>query len=193
MWRERGKRASPPPVYGGRLPERRSGCEMELEFEDLTPENVPALYEIERGVPEGFVLTSEELIEVNRYGFEHNCTGHTFLIRLGGRCIGAILIGEALPWPTDPPEVAREPFYRLMSFIIDRRLRGRGIGGEALEQAIERVFRDFGVRPLVLGCHRDNVRAARFYKRHGFTPTAYAEGDDIYYLRYPEYGSGAVL
>lgn len=41
------------------------------------------------------------------------------------------------------------------------------------------------VRPIALGCHRDNARAAAFYQRHGFRPTSSMEGDDIYYLRYP--------
>ena len=40
------------------------------------------------------------------------------------------------------------------------------------------------VRPIALGCHRDNTRAA-FYLRLGFRPTSAMEGEDIYYLRYP--------
>lgn len=157
-----------------------------MELEELTRENFPKAAVIERGdVPEGFVLTASEITELMDYGEEHHCIGHMFLINLDGRCIGMILIGEALHWPTDPPEVGREPFYRLMGFVIDRRFRGKGIGGEAMEKAIARTCRDFGVRPVVLGCHKDNARAAAFYERHGFKRTCYMEGDDIYYLRYP--------
>lgn len=85
----------------------------------------------------------------------------------------------------------REPFYRLMGFVLDRRFRGRGFGGMALEMTVERVYADFGIRPIALGCHRDNEAAARFYLRHGFRKTACVEGSDIYYLRYPGDSPGA--
>ncbi len=60
------------------------------------------------------------------------------------------------------------PFYRLMGFVIDRRFRRRGIGGVVLEEAVARVSREFGVRPIALGCQEGNIGAARFYERHGF-------------------------
>lgn len=40
---------------------------------------------------------------------------------------------EAIEWETDPPEMKREPFYRLMGFVIDKKYRGKGIGSKALE------------------------------------------------------------
>ena len=55
--------------------------------------------------------------------------------------------------------------------------------GEALEEAIEKVYDEFGRRPIVMGCHKDNCRAAAFYERHGFVKTNYMEGDDYYYIR----------
>ena len=94
-----------------------------------------------------------------------------------------MLLGEAIPWETDPPEMGREPFYRLMGFIIDKDYRDKGYGGMILEKAIEQVYREFGKRPVALGCHVDNVRAARFYEKHGFRKTGYFEGNDEYYLR----------
>ena len=97
--------------------------------------------------------------------------------------IGLILLGEAIPWETDPPEMRREPFYRLMGFVVDRQHRGRGIGGEILEKTIQIVYRDFGRRPIALGCHKDNTRAERFYLRHGFKKTNAMEENDYYYLR----------
>ena len=42
------------------------------------------------------------------------------------------------------------------------------------------------LRPIALGCHKDNKLAADFYVRHGFRKTMYMEGNDFYYLRYPE-------
>ena len=67
---------------------------------------------------------------------------------------------------------------------MDRDYRGRGIGGEVLEKAVERVYHDFGKRTIGLGCHKDNVRAERFYLNHGFRKTNVMEGNDYYYLRF---------
>ena len=44
---------------------------------------------------------------------------------------------------------------------------------------------DTGVRPIALGCHKDNHKAEKFYIRHGFKKTDVMEGNDYYYLRYP--------
>ena len=159
---------------------------MELEFEELTRDNFVQARRIDReDIPEDFVDTAETLLELTEYGAEHHCIGHTFLVKAGGGPVGLLLLGEAVPWETDPPEMKREPFYRLMGFVIDRAHRGRGIGGEVLEKAIERVYRDFVRRPVALGCHKDNVRAERFYLRHGFRKTSAMEGNDRYYLRFP--------
>ena len=54
-----------------------------------------------------------------------------------------------------------------MGFVIDKNFRSKGIGGLALEGTIDRVYQDFGVRPIVMGCHKDNGRAAVFYEKHG--------------------------
>lgn len=158
---------------------------MEIEFEELTHSNFADACGIDRDdTPESYVDTAETLMEITDYGVEHHCLGHTFVAKCSGRYVGLILLGEAIPWETDPPEMEREPFYRLMGFVIDREQRGRGIGGEVLEQAIERVYQDFGRRPIALGCHKDNIRAERFYLRHGFQKTSYMEGNDYYYFRF---------
>lgn len=152
----------------------------------LTRENLPLAMAIDRSdVSEEFVDTAGTIWELTQYGLQHRCLGHTFLILWEGQCIGMILLGEAIPWETDPPEMAKEPFYRLMGFVLDQRYRGRGIGGQALELAIARCYQDFGVRPIALGVHKDNTSAQRFYLRHGFVKTQAMEGDDCYFLRYP--------
>lgn len=157
-----------------------------LGLEPLTAENLPLARAVRReDVSEAFVDTADTLWELTQWGAEHGCPGHTFLILWEGRCAGLLLLGEAIPWETDPPEMAREPFYRLMGFVLDWRYRGRGIGGQALELAIARCYQDFGVRPIALGVHKDNIPAQRFYLRHGFVKTRYMEGDDCYFLRYP--------
>lgn len=51
------------------------------------------------------------------------------------------------------------------------------------QEAIEQVYQEFGRRSLVLGVHKDNAQAGRFYERHGFRKTGVFEGADEYYLR----------
>lgn len=150
----------------------------------LTEANVHHARSIDReDIPEEWVDTADTIIELNQYGLEHRLLGHTFLAYLGETCIGLILIGEAIPWDTDPAEMQGVPFYRVMGFVVDRAYRSRGYGSVILEQAVERVYEDFGKRPLALGVHRENVHAGRFYERHGFRRTGVFEGMDEYYLR----------
>lgn len=159
----------------------------DISFELLSEENIRFIRRIRRDdVSEAFVDTADTIMALTQYGLAHHCKGHTYAIRFKTEYIGVILLGEAIPWETDPEEMRREPFYRLMGFVIDRRYRGRGIGGYVLESVIKRIYDAFGVRPIALGVHRDNTDAARFYLAHGFRETAAMEGNDRYYLRYPQ-------
>ena len=159
---------------------------MEIRIELLTPQQEDAIRAIHReDISEAFVDTADTILELHHYGLEHGCQGHTFAIYADDACIGVLLLGEAIPWETDPPEMQGVPFYRLMGFVLDKAWRGQGIGTYALEEAIRWCYRDFGVRPIALGVHQDNHGAARFYQRHNFTKTEYMEGNDYYYLRYP--------
>lgn len=137
-------------------------------------------------ISEDFVDTAETILELHHYGLEHHCLGHTFAIYADDACVGVLLLGEAIPWETDPPEMKGVPFYRLMGFVLDQAYRGQGIGSYALEEAIRWCWRDFGVRPIALGVHKDNHGAAAFYLRHGFVKTEAMEGNDYYYLRMPD-------
>ena len=155
-----------------------------MTLEQLTHGNFADAQAVDRDdIPEAWVDTAACLMETTDYGERHHLIGHTFLARLDGQPAGLIMIGEALAWDTDPDEMKGRPFYRVMGFVVDRKLRNRGIGGEILERAVEEVYRDFGRRSLTLGVHRDNVRAGRFYERHGFHRTGVYEGNDEYYLR----------
>ena len=69
--------------------------------------------------------------------------------------------------------------------MIDKRYRNIGIGGYVLEKVIEIIYGEYGVRPIALGVHKDNIGAERFYLSHGFRKTDAMEGNDYYYLRYP--------
>lgn len=158
-----------------------------LSFELLSESNFGAVLGIQRDdISEAFVDTAQTILELTQYGLEHHCKGHTYAIKQGEACIGLILLGEAFEWDTDPEEMKGVPFYRLMGFVIDRRYRSGGIGSYALEWTIRQIYDEFGVRPIALGVHKDNIGAERFYIRHGFRKTDVLEGNDYYYLRYPE-------
>lgn len=157
---------------------------MNFRFEELDHNNLDRARMIDRSdVLEDFVDTLDTLMELTDYGVEHKCIGHTFLISIDDRPISVILLGEAIPWETDPPQVKETPFYRLMGFVIDKAYRGQGLGKTILEETIRRVYSEFGMRPIVLGCHKDNLKAAAFYERFGFAKTDYMEGKDIYYIK----------
>ena len=160
---------------------------MHIEFEELTHQNFLMACQINRDdIPEKFCDTVATLMNITDYGVENGCIGHTFVVKLNEKPIGLILLGEAIPWETDPPEMKTEPFYRLMGFVIDKEYRGCGLGGEILEKVIELVYKEFGKRSIALGCHKDNEKAERFYLRHGFKKTNVMEGNDYYYLRFVE-------
>ena len=157
---------------------------MNIEFEELTHQNFLDACSIDRDdVSEDFVDTASTIMNITDYGLNHHCIGHAFVAKHHRKAIGLILLGEAIPWKTDPPEMSKEPFYRLMGFVVDKGYRCCGIGGEILEKTIQLVYRDFGKRPIALGCHKDNTQAERFYLRHGFKKTDAMEGNDYYYLR----------
>lgn len=157
---------------------------MAITLEQLTHENFSDAQRIDRDdIPEAWVGTAAALMATTDYGAAHHLMGHTYLARMDGRSVGLILIGEALPWDTDPEEMRGKPFYRVMGFVVDQKYRNRGIGGAILESAIHQVYNEFGKRSLALGVHRDNARTGAFYERHGFHPTGVYEGNDEYYLR----------
>lgn len=160
-----------------------------ITLELLCEENLEQAQQIERDdVCEEMVDTVDTLMGLTQYGLEHGCLGHTYVVRYEGACVGVILLGEAIEWETDPQEMKGVPFYRLMGFVIDKRYRSLGLGGWVLEEVIRRIYAEFGERPIALGVHQDNHAAAAFYLRRGFRKTDAKEGNDWYYLRYPENG-----
>lgn len=154
------------------------------ELEELNSYNREKLLEIERDdVPSDFVEDVSETILQADYGTEHRLRGHCYAVREDGEYAGILLIGEGIPWECDPPELCGVFFFRILGFIIDKKYRSCGLGSWALEEAIFRVCSEYGRAPIVIECHKDNVRAAEFYKRHGFRPTDHRENDDFYYIR----------
>ena len=158
-----------------------------ITLELLTNSNIGNIREIQRDdIGEAFVDTADTIMELTQYGLDHNCKGHTYAIKHDDKYIGLILLGEAFEWDTDPEEMKGVPFYRLMGFVIDKRYRSGGIGSYVLEKVIAQIYDEFGIRPIALGVHKDNIGAERFYINHGFRKTDVMEGNDYYYLRYPE-------
>lgn len=166
---------------------------MEITFEELTHDNLVCAKEIDRqDVPEAFVDTADTIMTITDYGVQHGCIGHTFLVKADDRYVGLLLLGEAIPWDTDPVELKKEPFYRLMGFVIDKAYRSNGLGGEVLEKAIDEVYKDFGKRSIALCCHKDNIKAAKFYLKHGFKRTGVFEGNDEYFLRMMDFSENNI-
>lgn len=159
---------------------------MLITLELLSESNIEEVRDIQRDdISEAFVDTADTIMELTQYGLDHACKGHTYAIKQADTYIGVILLGEAIVWDTDPDEMKDVPFYRLMGFVIDKRYRGSGIGGYVLEKVISLIYDEYGIRPIALGVHKDNLGAERFYLRHGFRKTNVMEGNDYYYLRYP--------
>ena len=157
-----------------------------INLELLTEKNIDAVRAIHReDIPVSWVDDADTLWELTQYGLEHNCIGHTYAVKYDDAYIGVILLGEAIPWETDPEEMKKEPFYRLMGFVIDNRYRDQGVGSKVLEMVIDAIYKEYGVRAIALGVHKDNHSAAKFYARHGFTPVDAMEGNDRYYIRCP--------
>ena len=157
---------------------------MDFTLEDLTFENCGKAYEIDRtDIPDAFVDDVPTLIATLRFGFENKLKGRAFLITKDGRAIGTILLGEGLYCDTDPQELKDKPFYRLVSFVLDKNFRGKGLGHEILESTIEKVYSDFGSYPIILGVHKDNKKAAHFYLKNGFTKTSCMDENDYCFIR----------
>lgn len=158
-----------------------------IELELLNEQNRLEVLKIQRDdISEDYVDSVAYIIETTDYGKEHNYIGHTYAIKYLGKYIGIILMGEAIEWSTDPNELKGKPFYRIMGFIIDHRYRSLGIGSYVLDQVISRIFKEYGARPIALGCQKDNIRAIKFYEKHGFIKNAAMDDDDYYFIKYPE-------
>ena len=157
-----------------------------IRLEILNDANQHDVLMIDRSdISEDWVDSIPTILELTRYGLEHNYLGHTYAIYTDERCVGLILMGEGIPWPCDPPEMEGIPFYRIMGFVLDKAWRGHGIGGQVLEMVIARIFAEFDPRPILIGVQMDNTRAADFYQRHGFVPTDSWDEDDRFYIRMP--------
>lgn len=156
-----------------------------ITLEPLSEEIYPKLLAINRDdISEDFVESVERIIEISEFGKENDLIGFTFAVKYEEKYIGIILMGEALVDESEPLEMQKEPFYRIVGFIIDKAYRKSGIGGYVLEETISRIYSSFGKRPIALGCHKDNIAAEKFYLNHGFIKTEYMSENDFYFFRF---------
>jgi GNAT superfamily N-acetyltransferase len=91
--------------------------------------------------------------------------GGLWLADAGGRVVGALAVGTALPYvpPADEPEL----YVRLL--VTDRASAGQGIGGALLDHARE-LARSAGVGLLRVDCFAGGDGAlVRYYEQQGFT------------------------
>ena len=157
---------------------------MNFELVVMTFDNCEEAYEIDRtDIPYKYVEDVPTLIETLEYGAENNLIGHAFLVKMDGKSIATIMIGEGRVGDADPFELQNRPFYRLMFFVVDKRYRNLGFGTGILEEAINSIYSEYGKRPILLEVQEENEGAARFYERNGFIQTSYKIGDDYYFVR----------
>lgn len=91
--------------------------------------------------------------------------GGLWLARREGEVVGALAVGDALPYV--PRATEPELYVRLL--VTDRASKGRGIGAALLDHA-RRLARDEGVGLLRVDCYAGGDGAlVRYYERQGFT------------------------
>lgn len=69
----------------------------------------------------------------------------------------------------------------MVNLVVDERSQGRGLGGAAVEAAVEHVrLRRPACRTLTLTVQPENEGALRLYRRHGFEPTgSFRRGEPV--------------
>src|SRR5688500_118165 len=90
---------------------------------------------------------------------------NTYLVAdSGGAIIGYVLIRPG----DDAPEcVTTRPSAEIARFYVDKAWQGEGVAPRLMAAAMEDVQRR-GARGVWLGVWEHNVRAVRFYEKHGF-------------------------
>jgi ribosomal protein S18 acetylase RimI-like enzyme len=93
--------------------------------------------------------------------------GGLYLADRAGRAVGALVVGEAMPYV--PP--AAEPELYINLLVTDRAYGGAGIGSRLLAYA-ERIARERGLGLLRVDCYAGDDRAlVGYYERQGFVAT----------------------
>jgi GNAT superfamily N-acetyltransferase len=92
-------------------------------------------------------------------------TGGLWIAESAGRAVGALAMGEAMPYV--PPPTEPELYIQLL--VTDRASQGQGIGAELLNHA-RSLARKEGVDLLRVDCFAGGDGAlVRYYEKQGFT------------------------
>ena len=143
-------------------------CRPVVTLAPLSPANEPALLALDcSGFPPAYVEPPARTIALTHWGEENGMDGFCFAIQADGHDAGLMLLGQAIPDPADPAEVRGKRYFRLLGFVLGREHRGRGVGSEALRQALSALYDTYGPVPVVLECHKENP-ALRLYRQLGF-------------------------
>jgi len=86
----------------------------------------------------------------------------------GGSMIGYAMLVHGEPYDENARAVVRHrPTTELSKIYVLPDAHGSGVALDLLEAAVE-VARDIGAAGIWLGTNQQNVRAHRFYEKHGF-------------------------
>ena len=155
-----------------------------IVLELLDPENEVQVKKIRRDdVPDQFAEDVADTIALAKYGDANRLRGHCYIVKYGETCIGIVLIGEAIEDEADPAELKGTGYFRVMGFVLDREYRGKGLGSEALELALQGIYEEYGKVPILLECHKDNTKAAAFYTKLGFRNTNISNNEDYFFIK----------
>jgi ribosomal protein S18 acetylase RimI-like enzyme len=104
---------------------------------------------------------------------------NTYLIaESGGAIMGYVLIREG---DEVPEGVTARASVEIVRFYVDRAWHGAGVARNLMASALESA-RSRGARGIWLGVWEHNVRAVRFYEKHGFRDVgshAFVLGTDV--------------
>ncbi len=83
--------------------------------------------------------------------------------------------------------LAQEGTGRIFSLAVHPLYQNRGIGSALLKEIID-IFRKSNVVEVVLEVHLGNLKAKRFYERHGFEETGiadkyYSDGENAFLMK----------
>lgn len=142
-----------------------------VTLEPLSPASEPFLLALDCGdIPSAYVEPPARTIALAHEGDAAGLAGFCFAICADDHYAGLMLLGQAIPDPSDPTEVQGQRYFRLLGFVLSRADRGQGIGSEALRLTLKQLYAAYGAVPVVLECHRENP-ALHLYQRLGFRIT----------------------
>lgn len=155
-----------------------------ITLELLSHKNEEELLKLDRGdIPDKYVEHVEYTINMSHYGIENGLDGFCTAIKNDDKYIGIILVGEAIWGDMDPIEVKNRNPFRILGFMIDKKYRGQGIGRHAFKMILNKFYLEYGDKPLLLECYKENKIAKKFYEKFGFIDTGISTATDIVMLK----------